>query len=349
MSKVRIGNRIVGENHPVFIIAEAGVNHDGDINRAIELVDMAAEAGADAVKFQNFKAENIVTKKVEKAKYQKETTGANGSQYEMLKKLELKGSDCKRLAEHAKKKNIVFLSTPYDEQSVDLLDEIGVQAFKVASAEIINSQLLRCMASKAKPIILSTGMANLGEIEEGLSTIKDQGIKEVVLLHCITSYPARIEEMNLMVMETLKRAFNVPVGLSDHTIGLTIPIAAVALGACMIEKHFTLDKKLSGPDHRASLEPHELKEMVKTIRDVEKAIGDGIKKPTQDEEKIKRVMRRRIVAQADIEKDTVIIDRMLTTKRVGSGLEPKYIPRIIGRKALMNIKQDEAITWEQIK
>jgi len=349
MSTVRIGNRIIGENHPVFIIAEAGVNHNGDINLAKKLVAVAVETGADAVKFQNFKAENIVTKKVEKAKYQKETTGANESQYEMLKKLELQESDFKRLAEYAKAKNIIFLSTPYDEQSVDLLDEIGVQAFKVASAEIINSQLLRCIASKAKPIILSTGMANLGEIEEGLNNIKDQGIKEIVLLHCITSYPARVAEMNLMVMKTLKCAFKVPVGLSDHTIGITIPIAAVALGACMIEKHFTLDKKLSGPDHRASLDPHELKEMVKAIRDVEQAIGDGIKKPTQDEEKIKRVMRRRIVAQTDIAKDTVIIDDMLTTKRVGIGLQPKYIPSVIGRKALINIKQDEAITWKKIK
>jgi N-acetylneuraminate synthase/N,N'-diacetyllegionaminate synthase len=348
MKRVKIAHKIVGEESPVFIIAEAGVNHNGDIRRALALIDKAAEAGADAVKFQNFKAENIVTRRAQKADYQKKTTGTADSHYQMLKQLELKDSDFKRLVDHAQKKNILFLSTPYDEQGIELLCEIGVQAFKIASAEIVNGKLIACMATKGKPIILSTGMATLGEVEESLSIINGQGTKEIVLLHCITNYPANGGDMNLKAMKTLQYAFRLPVGLSDHTPGLTIPIAAVALGACMIEKHFTLDKHLPGPDHKASLEPHEFQEMVKAIREVEQALGNGVKAPTKEEEKIKRIMRRRIVAQIAIKKGTVLNDAMLTTKRAGRGLEPKYLSQVRGRKAIKNIKQDEAISWANI-
>ena len=345
---IRIGKKNVGDDCPVFIIAEAGVNHNGDVNIAKKLIEAAKESGADAVKFQTFRAENIVTKTTEKADYQKKMTGSNETQYEMLKKLELRKTDFMILSKYAKKRDIMFISTPYDEQSVDLLDKIGVSAFKVASAEIINFVLLKSIAAKEKPVILSTGMSTLGEIEECLNILKNEGADRIILLHCITNYPAKIEDMNLLTMNTLKQAFKLPTGLSDHTFGYTIPIASVALGACVIEKHFTLNRNLPGPDHKASLEPYEFKEMVKAVRDVQKALGDGVKKPTRDEEKIKRHMRRCIVAQYDIAKGVIITEDMLVTKRAGVGIEPKYIPNIIGCKAIKDIRRDEALAWRKI-
>ena len=345
--KIRIGSKLIGEGEPCFIIAEAGVNHNGDINLAKKLIGAAKDAGADAVKFQTFKAKAVVTQNAEKSEYQKETTG-EGSQYDMIKKLELTESDFKELAEYAKKKGILFLSSTFDKESVDLLDEISVPAFKVASGEITNFPLLKYIAKKGIAIILSTGMATLGEVEEALNVIRSEGVNEVILLHCVSNYPAKIEDVNLKAMETLKHAFQIPVGFSDHTLGITVPIAAVALGACVIEKHFTLDRNLPGPDHKASLEPNELKEMVKAIRDVEKALGDGIKKPTKDEKVIKRAARRSIVAKVDIPEGTIIMEDMLDVKRPGVGIEPKYMEMIVGRKAKENIKKDEIIAMRRI-
>jgi len=344
---IKIGNKLIGEEEPCFIIAEAGVNHNGSVELAKKLIDAAKDAGADAVKFQTFKAESVVVKDAQKAEYQKETTG-EGSQYEMIKKLELAEEDFRELADYAEKKDIMFLSSPFDKESVDLLYELDVPAFKVGSGEITNFPLLRYIAKKRKPIILSTGMSTLGEIEEALDVIRSEGVEDIILLHCVSNYPARIEDVNLRAMGTLKQAFKLPVGFSDHTLGITAPIAAVALGACVIEKHFTLDRNLPGPDHKASLEPDELKEMVKAIREVEKALGNGIKKPTKEEEKIKKVARRSIVAKVDISKGAIITEDMLDVKRPGTGIEPKYLKFIIGRKAKEDIKKDDVIRFEMI-
>ena len=347
MISVKIADKIIGEGEPCFIIAEAGVNHNGDIELAKELIDAARNAGADAVKFQTFKAEKVVTQNAEKAEYQKETT-EKGSQYEMIKKLELTEEDFNDLADYAKKKNIVFLSSPFDKESVDLLDEINVPVFKVASGEITNFPLLTHIAKKGKPIILSTGMTTLGEVEEALNVIRSEGVEDIILLHCVSDYPAKMKDVNIRAMETLKHAFKLPVGFSDHTLGITVPIAAVALGACVVEKHFTLDKNLPGPDHKASLEPNELKEMVKAIRDVEKALGDGIKRPTENEDEVKRVVRRSIVARVDIPDGTIITGDMIEVKRPGTGIEPKYMKMVVGKRAKINIKKDDLITWNEL-
>lgn len=347
-SLVKIGDRLVGEGEPCFVIAEAGVNHNGDINLAKKLVDTAREAGADAVKFQTFKTEQLVTRSASKARYQKETTGTEESQFEMIKKLELTGRDFKSLFNYAQSKDIVFLSTPYGETSVDLLARLGVPAFKISSADITNLPLLGYIASRNKAVILSTGMATLGEVEEAIQTLRKGGAKDIVLLHCIFNYPARIEDMNLRTMETLRRAFGLPVGLSDHSLGITIPIAATALGACVIEKHFTLDRSLPGPDHRASLAPDELKQMVSSIRDIEKALGNGVRRPTQEEEENKKVARRSIVAKVDIACGAVITRDMLDIKRPGTGLEPKYLDMVCGTRAKVAIKKDETIHWMKL-
>jgi len=345
--KIRIEDKLIGEGKPCFIIAEAGVNHNGSVELAKKLIDAAKDAGADAVKFQTFKTENVVVKDAQKAEYQKETTG-EGSQYEMIKKLELAEEDFRELADYAEKKDIMFLSSPFDKESVDLLHELDVPAFKVGSGEITNLPLLRYIAKKGKPIILSTGMSTLGEIEEALDVIRSEGVEDIILLHCVSNYPARIEDVNLRAMGTLKQAFKLPVGFSDHTLGITAPIAAVALGACVIEKHFTLDRNLPGPDHKASLEPDELKEMVKDIREVEKALGNGIKKPTKEEEEVKKVARKSIVAKVDISKGAIITEDMLDVKRPGTGIEPKYLKFIIGRKTKEDIKKDDVIRFEMI-
>lgn len=345
--KVNVGNKFIDEGEPCFIIAEAGINHNGDINLAKKLIGAAKDARADAVKFQTFKAENVVIKNAEKAEYQK--TVKEESQYGMLKKLELTEEDFEELADYAKEKDILFLSSPFDKESVDLLYELDVPAFKIGSGEITNFPLLRYVAKKEKPIILSTGMATLGEVEEALKVIRSEGVKDIILLHCVSNYPARIEDINLRAMETLKQAFKLPVGFSDHTLGITASMAAVAFGACVIEKHFTLDRNLPGPDHKASLEPDELKEMVKAIRDVEKSLGDGIKRPTKDEEEIKRVARRSIVAKVDIPEGAIITEEMLDIKRPETGIPPKYMERIVGRKAKENIKKDKSITWKIIE
>jgi N-acetylneuraminate synthase/N,N'-diacetyllegionaminate synthase len=347
--KIRIAGKVVGERAPCFIIAEAGVNHNGNINLAKRLVDVAVQAGADAVKFQTFKAEDVVTKTAEKAEYQKKTTGPGESQFVMIKKLELKEKAFTELFDWAHRKGIIFLSSPFDKRSVDLLDRLGVPALKIASGEITNFPLLRHIARKRKPIILSTGMSTLGEIEEALEIITEGGAEEIILLHCVSSYPAKIEDMNLRAMETLRRAFELPVGLSDHSLGITIPIAAVALGACVIEKHFTLDRSLPGPDHQASLEPEELKQMIRAIREVEKAMGDGNKVPTEEEKQIQKAARRSVVARVDIPEGTIITEAMLGIKRPGTGVESKYMNKVIGAVARCRIEQDEPLMMNKLE
>ena len=348
MKKVKIGNRLLGEGEPTFIVAEVGVNHNGSIDMAKKLLDAANDAGADAVKIQAFKTEKIVTKYAEKTSYQKETTGLKKSQYNMLKKIELRDKEIEELYRYAKGKSVVFLSSVFDKESVDLLNKLRVPAFKIASGEITNFPLLQYIAEKKKPIILSTGMSTLGEIEEALEVIRKKGVEDIVLLHCVTSYPAKTEEANLRVIKVWQNSFGLPIGFSDHTLGIAIPIAAVALGAVLIEKHFTLDKTLPGPDHRASLEPDEFKNMVKAIRDVEKAVGDGEKKLTEEEERIKKVVRRSIIAKVNIPKGKIITEDMLDFKRPGIGLEPRYLNKVIGMKAKKNIKADELVTFDKL-
>jgi N-acetylneuraminate synthase/N,N'-diacetyllegionaminate synthase len=346
---IKVGHKLIGDYQPCFIIAEAGVNHNGDIELAKRLIDVAKDVGVDAVKFQTFKVENLVTRDAPKVNYQIQNTKSNESQYDMLKSLELSEDDFKELYDYAKKKNIIFLSTPFDFESVDLLDELGVPAFKVSSADLTNLPLLEYIAEKGKPILLSTGMGCLGEIEEAIATIKNTGNDDIILLHCVTNYPAKFESLNLRAIQTLKEAFKLPVGFSDHSLGIYAPIAAVALGAVVIEKHFTLNKNLPGPDHKASLEPKELEEMVKAIRLIEKALGNGIKKPSIEEEKIKKVVRRSIVAKVNIPKGSVITKDMIAIKRPGMGLPPKYYREIIGKRARRDIKADELIYWWDIE
>ena len=348
MKRVKIAGKLIGEGKPCFIIAEAGVNHNGDVSLAKNLIEVAKEAGADAVKFQTFRTGEVVTKNAAKAEYQKETTGVEESQFEMLKASELTESDFKELFTYAQEKGIILISSPFDRDSIDLLDILGVPAYKIASGEITNFPLLKHAAGKGKPIILSTGMSVTEEIGEALKVIKKTGVESIILLHCVTNYPAKIEDMNLKVMETLESTFKLPVGLSDHTPGITIPIAAAALGACVIEKHFTMDKKLHGPDHRASLEPGELGQMVRAIRDVEKALGDGVKRLTAEEEEIKKVARRSIVAKVDIPEGAIIVEAMLDVRRPGTGIEPKYMEKVCGAKAKNYIKKEESISWAEI-
>jgi N,N'-diacetyllegionaminate synthase len=348
MKKIEIGDKLIGDEEPIFIVAEIGVNHNGDVKLAKKLIDAAKNAGADAVKFQAFKTEKVVTKYAEKAKYQKETTGLAESQYDMMRRLELKEEELRELYDHANKSNIIFLSSAFDNESADLLGNLGVPAFKVASGDITNFPLLRHIAEKKKPIILSTGMSTLSEIEDALDFIREKGVEDIVLLHCTTSYPAKIEDANLRAIKTLSHKLKLPIGFSDHTLGITAPIAAAVLGAVLIEKHFTLDRTLPGPDHRASLEPNELKDMIIAIREVERALGNGIKKPTEDEKRIQKVVRRSVVAKVEIPKGIVITEDMLDLKRPAVGIEPKYLNRIIGKKAKKNIKPDELITFQKL-
>lgn len=327
----------------VFIIAEAGVNHNGDLNTAKKLIDEASKAGADAVKFQSFKADKLVTKDAEKASYQKSTTGKEENQYQMLNKLELNYENHKDLIEYCKQKNIMFLSSPFDLESINLLEDLGIDVFKIPSGEITNLPYLEKIGFLGKKTILSTGMSTLGEIEEALTVLKEKGAGDITVLHCNTEYPTPMEDVNLNAMNTIKNAFKVKVGYSDHTPGIEVAIAAVALGARVIEKHFTLDKSMEGPDHKASLEPDELKVMVKSIRNIEKALGDGIKIPSRSELKNKDIARKSIVAKSPIKKGQIFSEENLSTKRPAKGISPMKWYEVIGKVAKRDYKEDELI------
>ena len=331
-----------------FIIAEAGVNHNGSLKNAKALIDIAVEAGCDAVKFQAFKTESLVTKTASKAQYQIENTDNDETQYKMLKKLELYKEDYVQLMDYCKKRNILFLATPFDEESVNLLEELGIEMYKVSSGDLTNKTLLKYIAQKKKPIILSTGMATLEEVKEAIQWITEEGHIGLTLLHCTSDYPTEPKDVNLLAMITMKQAFKLNVGYSDHTLGIDVPIAAVALGATMIEKHFTLDKNMDGPDHKASLEPYELKELVQAVRNIEAAMGNGIKNPTPNELKIKDQVRKSIVAKTQIDKGQIITLDRIAIKRPAGGIEPKNINILIGRKAARDIKEDELITLGDI-
>ena len=335
----------------VFIIAEAGVNHNGDIKLAYKLADVAKEAGVDAIKFQTFKTEKVISKYADMASYQKKNLSTNESQYEMVKKLELSYKEFKKLKDYCDEIEIMFLSTPDEEYSLNfLVDELNIPFIKIGSGEVTNLPYLRKIAAKNKPIIISTGMANLGEVEEAINTIRSVNSEaQISLLHCTTNYPTPYEEVNLKSMQTLAATFKLPVGYSDHTLRIEVPVAAVAMGAKIIEKHFTLNKKLPGPDHKASLEPDELKEMIKAIRNIEVALGDGVKKPNKSETEIMKVARRSLVATRDIRVGEIIKEADIAIKRPGTGILPKFKEIIIGMKLVNDIGQDEPFRWENFK
>jgi N,N'-diacetyllegionaminate synthase len=328
-----------------LIIAEAGVNHNGDLNLARQLIDVAAAAGADRVKFQTFSADRLVTESASKAPYQARATGDNESQHAMLRRLELSRAMHVDLIGHCKARGIEFFSTGFDPASVDLLVELGATCFKIPSGEITNLPYLRHVGRYGKPVILSTGMACLGEIEAALTVLEQCGTRreQITVLHCTTEYPTPMAEVNLRAMQTIRNAFGVAVGYSDHTPGIEVATAAVALGATVIEKHFTLDRTLPGPDHKASLEPAELSAMVRAIRNIELALGDGLKRPTASEAKNKSVARKSLVAARTIRAGELLTEANLAAKRPGNGISPMCWDQVLGRRAPRDFAADELI------
>ncbi len=328
-----------------IIIAEAGVNHNGSIEVAKKLIDVATQSGADFVKFQTFKAETLVTQKADKADYQKNITDKGETQFEMLKKLQLDRNAHEELITYCKTKDIQFLSTPFDRDSIELLNELNMPLFKIPSGEITNLPYLQHVGRMGKPIIMSTGMSTLNEVGFALNTLLEAGLKKenITILHCNTEYPTPMEDVNLKAMLTIKDELGVNVGYSDHTLGTEVPIAAIAMGATVIEKHFTLDRGLLGPDHAASLEPHELKAMVAAIRNIEKAMGNGVKKPSASEIKNISVARKSIVAKKSIKKGELFSEKNLTIKRPGTGVSPIEWSELIGQESKQNYNPDDLI------
>ncbi len=346
---IRIDDKMIGPGYPCFIIAEAGVNHNGDIEIAKKLVDAAVEARADAVKFQSFVAEELVTSGAPKAEYQIQSIGGDNGQYSMLKGLELRDDNHEELKEYCTEAGILYLCTPYDKISVEMLDGMDVAAFKIAATDTTNIPFLRYVGSKGRPVILSTGMSTLGEIEQAVEALNAGGlVGKIILLHCTSSYPAPIDEANLRAILTMEQAFCCPVGYSDHTVGIGVSPWSVAVGACVIEKHFTLSREMSGPDHRASLEPDELFELVRTVRLVEAALGDGVKRPMASELKNKPLMQKSLVARQKIEAGTIICAEKLTFKRPGVGLCPSWIDRVVGKCAAVDIMEDDILRMSSI-
>lgn len=349
MNLISIADKLVGPGQPCFIIAEAGVNHNGDPEIAKLLIDVAADAGADAVKFQTFKAEKLVTKSAKMADYQVQNIGAEESQLDMLRKLELQYADHAELRDYANSKGLIFLSTPFDEDGIDFLRDLGVAAFKAGSGDLTNLPYLRKMAAQGLPMIISTGMAMMHEVRDAVDAINEVGNPGLVVLHCTTNYPCPEIEVNLRAMNTMGAGLGCLVGYSDHTDGVLVPQLAVAAGACVLEKHFTLDRNMEGPDHRASLEPHELKEMVRQVRHVEAIMGHGDKVPNDSELRIMQVARKSIVAAVDIPAGAVITEEMLEIKRPGTGISPKKLQDLLGKRAMGAIAAETIITWDMLE
>lgn len=347
IKEFRIGNHKIGDGNPVFIIAEAGANHDRNLNQAKKLIEIAAEAGADAVKFQTYSAETLYSKKTPSPDYLKGKMGQN-SVWDLIKDIELPREWQGELADYTRSHNMIFMSTPFDYKAIEELEELNMLAYKIASFEIVDLPFLKQIAKTKKPIILSTGMANLGDIEDAMNAIYEVGESDIALLHCNINYPPPFEDLNLRAIQTLKQAFQVPVGFSDHTMSTTIPSVSVALGACIIEKHYTLDRTLKGPDHKFALEPKELKEMVKNIRDTEIALGSPKKFMPQSESNLLKLARRSIIARRPIPKGKTIEADDLIIKRPGYGIAPKFMDIIIGRIAKQDIEEDDIITWDLI-
>ena len=348
MSAFSVGARSIGAGAPVFLIAEAGVNHNGDLGLAMKLVDVAAEAGADAVKFQTFRSAALVSRRAPKAAYQRATTGDRGGQAEMLARLELGEAQHAALMDHCARRGILFFSTPFDEASADLLERLGVPLLKVPSGEITNLPFLRHLAGKRRPLIVSTGMSTLEEVARAVTVIGAAGDPPLALLHCVSAYPAPAAETNLRAMDAL-RSFDHPVGLSDHTTGITVAVAAVARGAAIVEKHFTLDRTLPGPDHRASLEPNELRALVQAVRTVESALGDGHKRPMPCEEDTRRVARRSLVAARTLRAGERLTADCVRLKRPGTGISPADLDQALGRVLRRDVGDDEVIDWSALE
>ncbi len=345
---INIGGRMIGPGHPCFIIAEAGVNHNGDLEMARQLVKAAAATGADAVKFQTFEAHKVVSATAPKAAYQNSTTDPAESQLDMIRKLELNADQHRELITLCGEKGVIFLSSPFDEDSVDLLASLGVSAIKIPSGEITNLPLVTRSAGKGKPMIVSTGMAYLSEVEIAVRAIEETGNRDYVLLHCVSNYPAAESDVNLAAMGTMSAAFGSLIGYSDHTPGIEIALAAVALGATVIEKHLTLDNKMTGPDHRASLEPQEFTRMVEAIRLVESALGHGRKEPAASESNTASVARKSLVANRDIPVGATLTGELVGIKRPGTGLPAAMMPQVLGRTAREQISEGALITMEML-
>ena len=349
VATVNIGGRVVGADQPCFVIAEAGVNHNGSVDLACRLVDDAQRAGADAVKFQTFTAERLVTRQAAKAEYQRLAGDPDESQFDMLRALELSRTAHEVIIERCRRQGILFLSSPFDEPSVEMLDELGVPAFKIGSGELTNLPFLADVARRGKLVILSTGMASLDEVAAAVRAVREAGNEQLLLLHCVSNYPAAPRDINLRAMRTMADAFQVPVGYSDHTVGIHIPVAAVAMGACLIEKHLTSTRELSGPDHQASMEPAEFTELVQAIRAVESAFGDGRKVPAASEESTALVARKSLVAATDIAPGTALTEELIAVRRPGTGLPPAMRSGLVGRVARVPIPQGTLIAIEMLR
>ena len=340
---VKIGKKVIGDGQPCYIIAEAGANHNRDMRIAKKLIEMAAEAGADAVKFQTYSAETLYSKKTPKFTYLKDQ-----DVFKLIKDIELPREWQAELSDICKDNGVHFLSSPFDNRAIDELAALKVLAFKIASFEIVDLDLIGYAASKKRPMIISTGMADLTDIEDAMRTVLGKGNNDIVLLHCNSLYPTPFNIINLRAMDTMRHAFKVPVGFSDHSLGTIIPLVAVARGASVIEKHFTLDRKLKGPDHPFAIEPDELKQMCKGIRDVETALGTGIKQRSPEEAEMYLKGRRSLVARVDIPKGTKITEKMLVNKRPGHGILPKFKKMVVGRTARKDIEEDDVLTWDMV-
>lgn len=346
---VSLGGRVVGVGAPCYVIAEAGVNHNGDMMMARQLVDAAVAAGADAVKFQTFRASTLVTAAAPKAAYQLTTTDPGESQFAMLKRLELAEEAHHALIAYCRERGIQFLTTPFDETTADLVASLALPVIKVPSGEVTNLPFLAHVGRTGQAIILSTGMATLEEVTEAVQTLRAAGTKDLVLLHCVSNYPADPAVVNLRAMKTLADTFAVPVGYSDHTMGNDVSLGAVAMGACVIEKHLTLDRELPGPDHRASAEPAEFAALVRGIRAIESALGTGVKAPAASEAEVARVARKSVVAARALAAGSVLTDEMLAVRRPGTGLAPQERARLVGRTLIAPLEEGALLRWDLLK
>lgn len=348
VKEISIAGRKVGPGHPCFIIAEAGVNHNGKFELAKQMVDVALESGADAIKFQTGKAERVVSVSAPKADYQLQTTDVAESQLDMIKALELSYPMYAELQEYCNEVGLMFMSTAFDTESADFLAGLDMPVFKIPSGEVNNLPFLKHIGSKGKPVILSTGMSYLDEVGVGIRVLREAGCEELVVLHCATNYPVVAADANIRAMQTMATAFGVPVGYSDHTMGIEVSLTATALGACAIEKHFSLDPTMAGPDHLASLDPSQLKAMVKGIRIVEEALGHGLKEPADSEANTRLVVRRSLAAMVDLNEGQVLTEDVLTQLRPGTGIPPTLTEQVVGRTMNRSLRSGELLDWSHL-
>lgn len=349
MAELKIAGRRVGNGQPCFIVAEAGVNHNGCVELAFKMVDEASNSGVDAIKFQTFKSEHVVSRQAPKARYQTETTGGDESQLDMVRRYELTDSQFEDVKRYCDRRGLLFLSTPFDIPSVDFLAGLGVPAIKIASGDVDNVPLLRVAARTGLPLIVSTGMATLADVDGALRTVREAGGNVISILQCVSNYPADAADANLRAIPAMAAAFGIPVGYSDHTLGCEVALAAVAFGACVLEKHFTLDKTFAGPDHRASLDPRELAALVKGVRLVEAAMGDGVKAPRPSEGDVRIVARRSLFSARDVGIGEVLGDDAVIALRPSGGIPPSLVDLVVGRPAARTIKAGAMLSWKDVR